>query len=149
MSPRASALPRLGGRRFIWPVRVYYEDTDASGVVYHGSYLRYFERARTEWLRTLGLMQQDLRGRFGVVFTVADLDIRFRQPARLDDELEVVVAIPHVRYASLTFEQELRRRGGSDVLSTARVRVGCVDVEGFRPCPLPEDFMNAMRQWSE
>ena len=147
MSHGPPPLPRLTAH-FVWPVRVYYEDTDASGVVYHGSYLHYFERARTEWLRSLGLMQQDLRDRFGVVFTVADLEVRFRQPARLDDDLEVVVTIPHVRHASLTFEQVLRRKGQDDVLSSAKVRVGCVDAAQFRPCPLPEEFMNAMRKWS-
>src|SRR5712671_6028082 len=82
---------------FRLPVRVYYEDTDASGVVYHASYLRYFERARTEWLRSLGLSQQALRGSRGIVFTVANIEIDFLRAARLDDDLEVRVVIEPVR----------------------------------------------------
>ena len=123
---------------FIWPVRVYWEDTDASGVVYHANYLRWFERARTEWLRALGHDQESMRGVLGIAFTVASLEIRYLRPARLDDALEVVVTVGQMRRASLEFVQTLRKAAAPTVLSEARVRVGCVDVESFRPRPLPE-----------
>jgi acyl-CoA thioester hydrolase len=126
---------------FYWPVRVYYEDTDASRVVYHAAYVRYFERARTEWLRALGFSQHELHDALGVVFTVANIDLAFLRPARLDDELRVAVAVEQVRGASLTFRQELFRGEDGDPLARARVRVGCVDAHTFRPCPLPKAFM--------
>jgi len=133
---------------FRMPVRVYYEDTDASGVVYHASYLRFFERARTEWLRSLGLAQDRLRGATGLVFTVANLEIDFLRAARLDDDLEVRVQIEPVRPASLTFVQTLHRAADPDtVLTRARVRVGCVDAGTFRPRPLPEEFIEGVHQW--
>lgn len=127
---------------FYWPVRAYYEDTDASGVVYHAQYLKYFERARTEWLRSMGFSQHGLRGRLDVVFTVANLEIDYLRPARLDDELEVTVIVAQMRRASLHFQQVLTRTGERDVpLARARVRVGAVDVHNFRPCPLPAEFV--------
>lgn len=124
---------------FVWPVRVYYEDTDVSGVVYHANYLKYFERARTEWLRTQGLGQESLRATQGIAFTVANMEIVFRSPARLDDELEVVVEVAQRRTASLIFKQTLRECARPErVLSSATVRVGCVDVLNFKPRRLPE-----------
>lgn len=127
---------------FTWPVRVYYEDTDATGVVYHANYLRYFERARTEWLRALGVAQQELRGQSGVVFTLANLEVDYLRPARLDDDLLVTVAVEHLRRASLTFSQAVHLRNDPDApLARARARVACVDEHGFRPCPLPDDFV--------
>ena len=123
---------------FIWPVRVYWEDTDASGGVYHANYLRWFERARTEWLRARGHGQETLRTGRGIVFTVASLEIRYLRPARLDDVLEVTVEVPAPRRASLTFVQRLCRSVGGDLLAEARVRVGCVDAAGFRPRALPD-----------
>ena len=128
---------------FSWPVRVYYEDTDASRVVYHAAYVKYFERARTEWLRALGFSQHRLHDALGVVFTVANLDVAFLRPARLDDELRVAVAVEQVRGASLTFRQELFRDGEGDApLARAHVRVGCVDAASFRPRALPKAFIN-------
>jgi acyl-CoA thioester hydrolase len=131
---------------FYWPVRVYYEDTDASRVVYHAAYVKYFERARTEWLRALGFSQQELHDALGVVFTVANIEVDFLRPGRLDDELEVAVGVEQVRRASITFRQQLHRKGeGGTPLARARVRVGCVGVATFRPCPLPEPFMNQLK----
>ena len=128
---------------FYWPVRVYYEDTDASGVVYHAVYLQYFERARTEWLRAMGFSQQGLRGRLDVVFTVANLEVDYLRPARLDDELEVTVIVAEMRRASLHFRQVLTRKGDRDTpLARAKVRVGAVDVASFRPCALPQEFVD-------
>lgn len=123
---------------FIWPIRVYYEDTDASGVAYHANYLKWFERGRTEWLRAKGYSQERLRLELGVAFTVAGLEVRYLKPARLDDELEVVTVIAEQRKASLRFAQSLRRRLSPDaVLATVEVRAGCVDALSFKPVPLP------------
>jgi len=139
--------PKHPPAAFFWPVRVYYEDTDASRVVYHAAYVKYFERARTEWLRALGFSQHALHDELGVVFTVANLEIDFLRPGRLDDELQVGVAVEQVRGASLRFRQALHRKGESGTpLARARVRVGCVDVETFRPCPLPEEFVNHLKR---
>lgn len=127
---------------FYWPVRAYYEDTDASGVVYHAVYLKYFERARTEWLRAMGFSQHGLRERLDVVFTVANLEVDYLRPARLDDDLDVTVVVAEMRRASLHFRQELARKGERDApLARALVRVGCVDVGSFRPCALPVEFV--------
>lgn len=124
---------------FVWPIRVYYEDTDVSGVVYHANYLRWFERARTEWLRALGTNQEVLRLQHSVAFTVAGLEITYLKPARLDDQLEVVTVADNIRRASLGFAQTLRRSDDSaQLLARARVRVACVDTENFRPQPLPD-----------
>lgn len=123
--------------RFVWPVRVYWEDTDASGVVYHANYLRWFERARTEWLRAKGHDQESMRTQLGIAFTVASLEIRYLRPARLDDALEVQVEVPQARRASLGFVQRLRRAGTGELLCEASVRVGCVDAATFKPRPLP------------
>lgn len=129
-----------GGRvsGFVWPVRAYWEDTDASGVVYHANYLRWFERGRTEWLRSLGHDQESMRIQLGIAFTVASLEIRYLRPARLDDALEVQVQIEQARRASLEFLQRLHRVADGELLSEARVRVGCVDAATFRPRSLPE-----------
>jgi acyl-CoA thioester hydrolase len=132
---------------FYWPVRAYYEDTDASGVVYHAVYLKYFERARTEWLRAMGFSQQGLRGRLDVVFTVANLSVDFLRPARLDDDLEVTVIVADMRRASLHFRQTLSHKGDREtLLARATVRVGCVDVQTFRPCALPDEFVHHVEQ---
>lgn len=135
--------PRATLPTFTWPLRVYYEDTDASGVVYHAQYLKYFERARTEWLRAMGFSQQSLRGRLDVVFTVANLQIDFLRPARLDDDLVVTVVVADMRRASLHFRQTLACTAEPDTpLARATVRVGCVDVATFRPCALPQELVH-------
>lgn len=124
------------------PIRVYYEDTDASGVVYHTTYLRYFERARTEWLRALGFGHRALMQDFGIAFTLANVSVDFKRPARLDDSLEVNAEIERVKRASLDFMQQIRRDG--IVLAQARARVACVDAVRFRPCALPLALRQAL-----
>jgi acyl-CoA thioester hydrolase len=119
-----------------FPLRVYYEDTDASGVAYHANYLRWFERARTEWLRAKGYGQEQLRLDAGVAFTVSTIEVEYRKPARLDDELQVQTRVAELRRASLIFEQSLLRADGL-LLATARVRIACVDAATFRPKALP------------
>lgn len=116
-------------------IRVYYEDTDATGVVYHANYLRYFERARTQWLESRGLGHRELAEGHGIVFTLADLSIRFRRPARLDDRLKVTARLAERTAARAVFAQEITRDGLS--LIQGQFTVACVKVADFRPCRLP------------
>lgn len=121
---------------FSFGIRVYWEDTDAGGVVYHASYLRFLERARTEWLRAQGFGQQALRESEDLVLVVRDMAIDFHKPARLDDELQVSVVLAQRRSASLLITQEISR--DHQVLVHASVRVACLVASSFRPRPLPE-----------
>lgn len=121
---------------FSFPIRVYWEDTDAGGVVYHASYVRFLERARTEWLRARGVGQQALRDREDLVLVIRDMTLDFHKPARLDDELQASVALLERRPASLLIGQEISRAG--QVLVRAQVRVACLVASSFRPRPLPE-----------
>jgi acyl-CoA thioester hydrolase len=118
-------------------VRVYWEDTDAGGVVFYANYLKFFERARTEWLRHLGLAQQDLRDRTGAIFVVTDTQVQYHAPARLDDELAVTVDLCARGAASMTMAQQAWR--GSTLLAQGRIRIGCVDAASFRPRRIPAD----------
>jgi len=127
---------------FIWPIRVYWEDTDAGGVVYHASYLRFLERARSEWLRALRYAQDALREREGVVFVVRAMRLEFLRPARLDDELVVSVALEERRRASLLMRQSIHR--GQESLVEAEVKVACVAAADFRPRAVPEALVAAM-----
>lgn len=126
--------------RFEWPVRVYWEDTDAGGVVYHTSYIRFFERGRTEWLRRLGHSQARLAAESGLLFTVVDLATRFMQPARLDDELLVSTHVSELTGATVTFEQQISRPADGAVLVSGSVRVACLDAQSFRPRRLPSSL---------
>ena len=126
---------------FSWRTRVYWEDTDGGGVVYYANYLKFMERARTEWLRSLGHSQAELAEQHGFVFTVVEVKVNYRKPARLDDELLVsCVPVPEGR-ASLRFRQVISRAHGEDdgaTLADGEVRVACVDSKTFRPRALPE-----------
>lgn len=124
-------------------IRVYWEDTDAGGVVYHAQYLAFMERARTEWMRAQGFGQELLRQEHGLQFVVRSMEIDFRRPARLDDLLEVGCALVECRRASAVFDQAVRR--GDEVLATARVRVAAVDVEGFRPVAITPPLLVALQ----
>jgi len=119
-------------------VRVYYEDTDSGGVVYYANYLKFMERARTEYLRSLGFEQDRLRQEQGILFTVHSLQVDFRLPARFNDALEVTASVSEARRASLTFSQHIRRSGEPPLLCTGTVRIACVDASGFRPVPIPD-----------
>ena len=122
---------------FSWRARVYWEDTDGGGVVYYANYLKFMERARTEWLRTLGHSQMELAQIHGFVFAVVEVKVNYRRPARLDDELLVsCVPVPEGR-ASLRFRQTVTRADAT-VLADGEVRVACVDAKTFRPRPLPD-----------
>lgn len=125
------------GQVFHWPVTVYWEDTDASGVVYHANYLRWMERARTEWLRAQGFEQAALAEQLGIGFTISDLQMRFIKPARLDDTLQVQVEVARQRRVSLEFVQRVVKNDSEALLATARVAVACVRLRDFRPAKLP------------
>jgi acyl-CoA thioester hydrolase len=123
---------------FCWPVRVYYEDTDSGGVVYYANYLKFMERARTEYLRSMGFEQDQLRQEQGILFTVHSLQVDFRLPARFNDALEVSARVSEVRRASLTFSQVIRRCDELPVLCDGSVRIACVDAASFKPIAIPE-----------
>ena len=123
-----------------WPIRVYYEDTDAGGVVYHARYLQFLERARTEWLRSIGIDQSRLKRERGLVFVVSKLSLSFRRPAQLDDELLASCVLIGQRGASLRFMQEVRKAGSGELLLEAEVLAACVNAESFRPTALPADL---------
>jgi acyl-CoA thioester hydrolase len=127
-------------RVFSWPVRVYWEDTDGGGVVYHASYLRFIERARTEWLRQRGVEQQKLRDEHDILFVVSEMDIRFLSPARLDEELVATIESFTRRSASMTFSQCILRPADGARLVEARVRAACIDGSDFKPRRIP-DFL--------
>lgn len=125
---------------FTWRARVYWEDTDGGGVVYYANYLKFMERARTEWLRSLGHSQSELADQYGYVFAVAEVKVNYRKPARLDDELLITcVPVPEGR-VSMRFLQTISR--GDVVLTEGEVRIACVDAKSFRPRSLP-DFIKA------
>lgn len=129
---------------FSWPIRVYYEDTDAGGVVYHGQYLAFFERARTEMLRERGFHQQRLlEEQLG--FVVRKLTIDYHHPARLDDLLEVRSEITDIRRASLTFTQTLMHKNGT-LLCRAEGLVACVNISLMKPVALPESIVAEFKQ---
>lgn len=123
---------------FIFPIRVYYEDTDAGGVVYHSNYLNFFERARTEMLRDLGFEHSKLRAEYGVIFAVKNMSCDFIRPAKVDDFLHSSTEIKQVKKASLIFEQTLKR--DEITLCTARCQVVCLNANTFLPTAIP-DFL--------
>jgi acyl-CoA thioester hydrolase len=119
-------------------MRIYWEDTDAAGIVFYANYLKYFERARTEWLRGLGFGQEALRRDPGIAFVVSETALRYRRPARLDDVIDVSVAVVHLGQASLEIAQEARRAG--ELLADGTIRIGCIELGTFRPCRIPNDI---------
>jgi len=138
-----SELPLVALVPFRWPVRVYWEDTDAGGVVYHASYLRFLERARSEWLRGQGIAQSTFKQDTGLAFLVRSMQLDFLKPALLDDELCVTVAVQQRRAASILFGQVVSRADGVELVR-AHVRVACVDVAGMRPVPIPAGLFSAL-----
>jgi len=131
---------------FNWPVRVYWEDTDAGGVVYSANYLKFLERARTEWLRELGIGQTELAGRDGVMFVVRRVQADYLRPARFDDILAVRCGLREVGRASLVMEQAVMR--GDETLLTARVKVACVGAASFRPAKIPDPILERFPKWN-
>ncbi len=128
--------------RFRWTIRVYYEDTDAAGIVYYANYLKYFERCRTEWLRSLGFGQRQLATHEHLQFVVADLSVQYHRPARLDDTLDIDASIVERARSFVVFRQQARRDG--ELLASARVKVACVDSERLVPARLPATLVERL-----
>ena len=132
---------------FSWPARVYWEDTDGGAIVYYANYLRFLERARTEWLRAQGHSQLALAREPGILFTVVSVQVDYRAPARLDDELEITCAPSAEGAATLLFAQRIYRTGAArraELLVEAQVRVACVDAATLRPRRLPQFLREAV-----
>lgn len=128
---------------FTWTVRVYYEDTDAGGIVFYANYLKFFERARTEWLRAVGVSQQELARDEGAIFVVRSAAVDYHAPARLDDVLKLTLNIEKLGRASVSFVQQAWC--GETLLASAAVKVGCVDAATLRPRSLPDTTAAKMR----
>jgi len=134
---------QMGGRIFTWPIRVYWEDTDAGGIVFYANYLKFFERARTEWLRSLGIAQSALREEVGGMFIVSETSARYLAPAKLDDELSVTAALEAGGRASLIIAQQARR--GDTLLCEGTIRIGWVDAATLRPARIPQSILDVLK----
>jgi acyl-CoA thioester hydrolase len=131
---------------FEFPVRVYWEDTDAGGIVFYANYLKFFERARTEWLRSLGIEQSHLREATGGMFIVSETNVRYQQPARLDDELLVTAALQRTGGASLIIVQRALLKRNGALLCEGSIRIGWIDAATFRPERIPPIILEALKQ---
>ncbi|NWG75123.1 MAG: tol-pal system-associated acyl-CoA thioesterase [Rubrivivax sp.] len=140
----ASPAPARSAPLFTHRLRVYWEDTDAGGVVFYANYLKFFERARTEWLRSLGFSQQALKDDAGLMFVVAGTAVRYLRPARLDDWLDVTVNVATAGRASLDIAQQAWR--GDALLAEGEIRIGCVDAGTFAPRRIPKPIADAAMQ---
>ncbi len=129
---------------FEWPIRVYYEDTDAGGIVFYANYLKFFERARTEWLRACGIDQQRLAESAGIVFVVRRTSVDYSAPARLDDSIRIVSRIARLGRASVDFHQEAWR--DAVLLASGDIRVASVDRATIRPAGIPERVLEGLRR---
>ncbi len=127
-----------GRTPFRFELRVYWEDTDAAGIVFYANYLKFFERARSEWLRSHGHEQEALRRDAGIAFVVSETAVRYRRPARLDDVLSISVEVRHLGQASLEIGQQAWR--ADELLAEATIRIGCIELGTFRPCRIPNDI---------
>lgn len=130
-------------KKFLWPVRIYYEDTDNGGVVYYANYLKYMERARTEWLRSLGFEQDILSYDHGVIFAVRSINVEYKKPARFNDMLQVSAELVERGGASLTFQQNIftevsNANSAEELLCSGKIRIACLDSEKMQPCPIPK-----------
>jgi acyl-CoA thioester hydrolase len=142
MTPSAKAITHpapLATEPFSWPIRVYYEDTDSGGVVYYANYLKFLERARTEWLRALGFTQRQLAEQERIVFVVRSLAIEYLRASRFDDSLQVTVEPVKVGAAQMVVAQQVRR--ADETLATAEIRLACVNAATFRPVRIPQSII--------
>ncbi len=140
-----------GAKIFTWPIRVYWEDTDGGGIVFYANYLKYFERARTEWLRALGLEQRLLQETTDCIFVVSEASIKYLRPARLDDTLRVTAQLADMGRSSFTIRQEalLQRQTSSDpsdLLCTGNVRIGWVNQKTMKPARIPGPIQDALKR---
>jgi len=131
---------------FIWPVRVYYEDTDAGGVVFYANHLKFFERSRTEMLRAMGFEQDELAANEGIIFVVRSVQVDYLSPARFNEQLQVSAKVSLAKKASLTFEQTITR--GDEVLCKGSIRIACLDVQTMRPKAIPETLFRTLRAYT-
>lgn len=129
---------------FSWPVRVYYEDTDLGGVVYYANYLKFMERARTEWLRSHGIEQDRLLEETGLLFVITACELRYHRPAKFNDLLDVRVAPAEFRRSRFTVEQAVKR--GGETLVTGRVTAACIEAASFRPRPIPQELIAELQK---
>jgi len=130
-------------KKFIWPIRVYYEDTDAGGIVFYANYLKFFERARTEMLRAIGYEQDELMINPGVVFAVRSVQIDYLKSARFNEKIEVSTEVIIAKRASLTFEQLITR--DDDILCTSITRIACLDTITLRPKEIPKILQELLK----
>lgn len=135
----------MSNHPFIWPVRVYYEDTDAAGIVYYANYLKFMERARTEWLRSLGFELTDLESEHRIVFTVARLELEYKKPGLFNDTLSVSVEIEHLARAYMDLIQRITR-AGQELVCRGAVRIACVDAGTLKPRGMPERVMTEIQR---
>jgi len=142
---------KAGERVFSWPLRVYWEDTDAGGIVFYANYLKFFERSRTEWLRSLGIEQQRLRESTGGIFVVAETSIRYHRSARLDDELIVTAALIESGRASMIIKQqallktEQTAKNSTVLLCEGTIRIGWVDAATLQPQRIPASILDSLK----
>ena len=131
---------------FLWPVRVYYEDTDSGGVVYYANYLRFIKRAQTEWLRQLGFEQDELIQKEAVIFAVRSVQVDYLLPARFNDELSVSANLIEQGRASLTIEQSITRVADNSLLCKGRVKIVSLRPDSFKPCAIPDNIKQQLLQ---
>jgi acyl-CoA thioester hydrolase len=131
---------------FSFPIRIYWEDTDAGGIVFYANWLKFFERARTEWLRSLGIEQGRLREETGGIFVVAETSVRYLRPARLDDRLRVTASLQELARASLVISQDAFDDTSGALLAQGTIRIGWVDAATLRPARIPRMIMQALGQ---
>lgn len=134
---------------FTWDIRIYYEDTDTGGIVYYANYLKFFERARTEWLRSLGLHQQHIAENEQCQFVVKNVTTNYRLPAKLDDALSITVEIEQIKKASIVFKQAAWRVADSTpvLLAEGVITIACVDTSSLRPKAIPETILQSMQEY--
>lgn len=137
----------MAAPEFAFPIRIYWEDTDAGGIVFYANYLKFFERARTEWLRALGIGQQALREQVGGMFVVTETAVRYRQPARLDDELIITARLQRAGRVALALAQQAYLKspaGRGALLCEADLRIGWVDAATLRPARIPSSLLDRL-----
>lgn len=136
----------MSKNEFLWPVRVYYEDTDAGGVVYYANYLKFMERARTEMLRSLGVEQDEVLDKLGLLFVVHSMSVQYKKPARFNDELEVASVVSKFGRASLDFSQKIIRKNDMTSLCEAEIKIASLNAETFSPVSIPENISRNLKE---
>ena len=135
---------------FIWPIRVYYEDTDAGGVVYYANYLKFYERARSEWLNALNIDQPRLLSE-QVAFVVRKAEIDYIKPARLNDSLQIITRIKRLKAVSIDFEQQIsiiKSGVEPELINKVKIKVACLNIESFIPCRIPQQVKEELQRVS-